>query len=276
MSLLLSHPVAAVFEHLTSILSHMLSTTSATNEPCSCCLRPASDFGYQSHKGCDSFGSYSHCSACESFKVTDLAIMGIERNRKEMPDGTITGVGHKFGMMSGSGCVISHKGHVVFFTPPGTYEKLPAEFLERVHVIPCTTGQHLEKINTFLQSTPDAFPLVYIRDFGKKKHPLIRGLRWSPSASQLIFCSDDGNTSFTESLNTVDLNAVEAISQLKSTLTTSQWAEFKKLVNRLSNGIDSPETFSESMKRSPAEYLQIYRLLPKEPHQRTFLLSLIK
>lgn len=264
------HPVQAVFKHLTSVLEHQLPEHVRHEGPCNCCGSPAENFDYKGYPGRDGYKTkYIHCAACESFNLSDIHIVGIERNRVEHPDGSVTGVGHKFGMLSGSGCIVTASGRVVIFTPPGTYKKLPDSFLNRFEVLSCTIGGHIE----YLSKAELDFPLVYIQNFGRKTKELINGLRWSHSRSAIVICTDDGNSSSSEQVNTIDLDSLITISVLKKKLPNAVWNSFVGAFRRLSYGVDTPEIFTQKMKKIDSEDLmKIYRLFPLDPHQRLAIL----
>lgn len=266
----LPHPVQVVFDCLTHIVQHALPQPTQTNAACECCNRPSHLFGNQGYKG-KSYGlEHLHCAACESFNVSDVALMGVERNAKTLEDGTVTGVGHKFGMLSGSGCIVTASGKSVLFTPPGTYKKLPPALLERLTVVECTIGGQLE----FISKANFDYPLVYIQNFGRKTNDLIKGLRWSVSSKAIVVCSDDGNDSTKESANTIDLDKLLTINSIRQAIPKKFWTEFKTAVQRLSRGDDTPEVFTQTLKKLNRDELRkIYRLLPLDPHQRLAIIS---
>lgn len=270
---ILLHPVAVVFRHLTSIVSHMLPDPVETSSNCDCCGRPAADFEFKGYQGKNGYGvSYLHCNACESFNVGDVDVLGIDKNLKILPDGTKTGVSHKFGMFAGSGCIVDSAGKVVFFAPPGSYKKLPESFLEKFEVIQCTTGGQM----MHLQAMDLSYPIIYIQDFGKKTKSLITGLRYSSSKNHIVICTDDGNTSFNQEHNTVDLSNILKLVSEVSGLKRSAWKEFRRQISLLSYGGSSPEDFTKYMSKQEPQVLTIYRLLPIDPHQRISMLRLVE
>lgn len=262
----LQHPVQVIFDNLTHILEHALPASKESNAPCDCCGRNSAVFGNKIHAVKDSYKTdCMHCSACESFNVSDIDIMGVESVRRGGNK-----VGHKFGMMSGSGCVVTASGHVVLFTPPGTYIKLPPALLSQFNVVECTIGGQLE----YLNKTSLDYPLVYIQNFGRKTYSLIQGLRWSLSRKALVVCTDDGNDSTQEAVNTIDLDKLIEINEIRQVLPKKIWTDFKTAMQRLSRGDDTPEVFTEKFKKlNSDELLKIYRLLPLDPHQRLAIIS---
>lgn len=274
---LLYEPVHHVFKHLTSIVLPVMPQSTASAGRCDCCGRNASQFGGEFFIGKDGYGTvYQHCAACESFNVGDIDILGIERNEKILPDGTKIGVAHKFGMMSGSGCLVESDGSVTVFTPPGTYKKLPESFLTKFNVISCTAPEQIRHISQMELK----FPLVYIANFGRKTTALITGLRYSYSRNRIVMCTDDGNESATEALNTFDLDAIMSIVAMKETVSNVLWNEFKRQVSLLASGSSSPAKFTSYIEKIPASAMSsllcIYRQLPIDPHQRLALLRQVE
>jgi hypothetical protein len=267
------HPIQHVFTHLTSAVKHLLPAPTPIDGHCSCCGRAANEFGFEGYSGFDSYKMpYIHCAACESFVVGDIDTLGIERGKSQHADGSVTGVPHKFGMLAGSGTIIDHDGNTVVFMPPGTYTKMPPSFLKRFHVIACTTGQQITHINKMNL----VFPVVYIQDFGKKTKALINGLRYSPSRSQLIICTDNGNSSTSEFLNTINLDVVVEIASIRKTLKNTLWNDFKRQIYLLCYGSQSPTEFTVFMQKETNKPLMaIYRNLPIDPHKRLELLRLV-
>jgi hypothetical protein len=263
-----THPVEAVFEHLTSIVKHSLPSPVNTHNACSCCKRPASEFGGIGYAGQNGYGvEYVHCAACESFNVGDIKLLGIERNAKTLPNGEQTGVSHKFGMLAGSGAIITAKGAVVLFTPPGTYKKLPESLLKTFTVVEATIADHIG----YISKADFDFPLVYISNFGKKTGNLIQGLRWSYSTNAIVSCSDEGNDSMTEELNTFCAESLLKLKAAKLKLKKAEWENFKKQIRRLCTGYCTPVQFSEYL-RGTEQFIPLYRLLPVDPHKRLAML----
>lgn len=263
----LPSPIDAVYKHLTSILSHRLCESTFTDLPCDCCKRPASEFNHACYRGIDCYGkTYQFCAGCESFNLTDISIMGIERNEKTLPSGEKTGVSHRFGMMAGSGAIITATGRVLFFSPPGTYKKLPKSFLERFDVIETTENKQLSAFN---DPTLD-YPLIYIQNFGKKTPALISGLRWSYSRSAVVICTDNGNPSTEIAKNTINIDLISAALAMAKKLKNSN--AFKMNVRALCSGAKSPLEFTDYLNKNP-ECIAIFRLLPLDPHLRLSILS---
>lgn len=267
------HPVQTVFLHLSHIVRHALPEAIHFEGKCSCCGRGAHEFDFEGYPGKDGYKvPYVNCAACESFNVGDINVLGIERGKVIHPDGSETGVSHKFGMLAGSGCLIDSAGKTVVFMPPGTYKKIPQSFLDKFTVIPCTTGQQITHINKM----DLIFPVIYIQDFGKKTKSLIRGLRYSSSRSQIVVCTDEGNSSTNEAQNTFNLDALVEIATIRNSLKNTLWAEFRKQVYSLCFGSQTPLDFTAYMQKQNHDgLLAIYRLLPIDPHQRMAWLRLV-
>lgn len=267
------HPVQTLFEHLTQIVSHALPSPEHYEGKCSCCGRDASEFGYQAYRGEDGYKTpYMHCAACESFNVGDINVLGIERNETTLPDGSKSGVSHKFGMLAGTGALIQSDGSVTVFTPQGTYKKLPESFLSRFNVVECSSFKQI----THLANIDLQYPLLYIQDFGKKTKQLITGLRYSLSAEAVIACSDNGNSSTTEFINTFDLNVVSKIVDIAQAMPLSLFKSFKAQLAAMCLGGKTPEEFSDFMHdKGTDEMMGIYRLLPRCPHSRLAIMDMV-
>lgn len=260
----MQHPIDLVYRHLTSILEPFLGDKVETKASCTCCSRPAEQFGFAGYVGRDSYKQpFVHCPACRSFTVTDIDTMGVERLAAGVP------VGQKFGMWVGVGWVHElEPGRSTLLAPPGVYAKLPASFLRRVNTIEITESGHLNWL-----ANNATFPLVYIRSFGRKTKELISGLTISPSPRQLVVCSDDGLDSITRVTATIDLPAAQGLSEQMSALSNAEQSAFSALVRDLASGRVSPLKATESIKKQP--YLgELLRLLPVDPHQRLQIMRL--
>ena len=268
-----NHPVKTLYEHVTHIVAHALPAPEHFEGKCSCCGRDAADFDYQAYSGKDGYGvPYMHCQACEVFNVGDIDVMGIERNETLLDDGTKTGVPHKFGMLAGSGVLIQNNGKVTIFTPPGTYKKLPDAFLSKFAVVECSTLKQV----ALIAKMDLVYPLLYIQDFGKKTRQLVTGLRYSLSENAVIACTDDGNTATTQFQNTLDLKKVAEIVSLAESMTLSVFKAFKTQIAALCLGGRTPEEFSEWMRdKGTEDMLQIFKLLPKDPHLRLSIMDMV-
>jgi len=267
------HPVETLFEHLTHIVAHKLPEPIHHEGDCDCCGRPASEFGFKAYAGIDSSRlPYIRCAACECFFVGDVEVLGVERltkGRKGQPGNKVS---HKFGMMAGSGALIESNGSVTFFTPPGTYKKLPNSFLERFSVIECSSFKQMPVVLGMNLT----HPLLYVQDFGKKTYDLITGLRYSVSESAVIPCTDNGATAFSEPLNTLNLERVRRLLSLSDAMKLSEFSELQKNIERLCLGRITPKQFTEYMgKKATDEMMAIYQALPCDPHMRLRLLKLV-
>lgn len=110
------------------------------------------------------------------FFVSAPDVLGIENPKKSTTS-------QKFGMWSGVGALITvNDPSVVLLAPPGGVKKLPAALLEKVNVITATASKHIE----YLLSAELHYPLIYIRDFGRKTYELICS-RWISYSSDAIY-----------------------------------------------------------------------------------------
>ncbi|MEM0550161.1 MULTISPECIES: hypothetical protein [Aeromonas] len=260
----MQHPVAILYQHLTSILDHVLGDSVHTDAPCTCCLRPASEFGHVGYVGQDSYKTpVSHCPACRAMNVTDVEVMGIERAAGK------NFVGQKFGMFSGVGWVHEiESGRSTLLAPPGVTAKFPPSFFEKVTVVEMTVAGHLPWI-----AQNASFPLLYIESFGRKTTALMRGLTISLSSQALYCCSDDGMDSVTRVNSTVDLDAALRLTKELAELENSERNAFNKLVRDLSNGRITPKEATETIKKK-AIFAPLFRLLPADPHQRIRIIAI--
>lgn len=266
------HPVETLYEHLTHILEHALPPFEHFDGACSCCGREAKEFNYEAYSGKEYGVTYRHCKACELFKVTDIEVMGIERSEKVLADGTKTGVGHKFGMFAGTGALIQADGTVTLFTPPGTYKKLPESLLSRFDVKECSEYKQI----VMVAAMELAYPVLYVKNFGKKTRQLVTGLRYSLNEQSVVACTDSGNCSTTISVNTLDLAAIREIVALAGPIPLSEFKGFKTKISALSYGGINPGQFTTWMRDKGTDaMLAIYRLLPKDPHVRLSWMDLV-
>lgn len=256
------HPVQHLFDHLTHIVEHVIPKATYTNLNCNFCGRPAHEFDYKGHFDVDGYiYNYMHCTACESYNFGDSEILGVEKFNKGHP------VPHQFGMMAGTGCVVTSSGRTILFVPPATYAKLPPFLLQHKHIEVIKATQY--KSLSLMLSMNLEYPLVYVQNFGKKTKQLIKGLRWSFSPEQLIICSDDGNDSSLEDINTINMNALKQMVDLKPKINSKLWGSFNKILGLYTRGICTPIQFTEFMSQSNCpELIEFYRLLPLDPHKR--------
>lgn len=254
----MSHPVELLYENLTRILESALGESEQTDAACTCCQRPAAEFGHVGYIGLDSYKTpFTHCKPCRAMSVTDISIMGIERSAGSKQ------VGNKFGMWGGVGWVHElESGRSTLLAPPGVYVKLPASFLAQVTVVEMTIAGHLPWI-----AANATFPLLYIESFGRKTALLMRGLTVSPSPQTLFCCSDAGMDSVTRVNSTIDLQGSLKLAEGLGALPTTERNGFVKLVRELSSGRITPRVATELIGKNPA-FGPLFRLLPADPHQR--------
>ncbi|WP_176691625.1 hypothetical protein [Superficieibacter electus] len=149
-----------------------------------------------------------HCPQCQSFFVPAPDILGIENLKKPKTS-------QKFGMWSGVRALIAvHNLSATLLAPPGVISKLPAAFPEKIKLVTLTTGQHMDYLfNTALQ-----YPLIYIRDFGRKTYELVRSLRVSYSDNAVYACSDTLMTRMNEVTFRINLNQARMLyEQMRNT-----------------------------------------------------------
>lgn len=257
----MQHPVTIIYDHFTHILEHALGESEHTDSACTCCLRPASAFAHTGYADVDGYKNpVLHCPACRSMNVTDVKIMGIERNGC---------VGQRLGMWPGVGWVHEiESGRSTLLAPPGVTAKFPPAFYEKISVVEMTIAGHLQWI-----AQNATFPLLYIESFGRKTNPLVRGLTVSASSRALYCCTDDGMDSVNRIKATVDLDAAMQLTAKLSELEKSERNAFNKLVRDLSNGRITPQEVTDVIHQKPI-FGPLFRLLPADPHQRIKLVAI--
>ncbi|EOF6573149.1 hypothetical protein ACK1H1_003870 [Salmonella enterica] len=158
----------------------------------------------------------------------------------------------------------------VLFAPPGIIKKLPPLFTEKVNVITATTSQQFDYLfNADLQ-----YPLIYIRDFGRKTYELVRSLRVSYSADALYACCDTLMARTDEASAVINLNQARALHAQMKQLSNSDVNIFIRAVILLADSRISPAEASRIFKTNNLTHL--VRMLPADPHQRIHLLRLLQ
>lgn len=259
------HPVELVYKALTSILASYLTDAQSVTENCSCCGRPASDFGFEGFEQKNSYGQMvMHCIPCQSFFASAPDIMGVENPKKPT-------TGQKFGMWSGVGAIVEiNTLRAVLFAPPGVVAKLPPAFFDMVEVVTATSGEHLQ----YLFNTKINYPAIYIQDFGRKTSELIRSLRASYSDSAIYACRDELMTAQNSVSFVVDINKAKLLSEQMATYGKKEVDIFIRTVSLLAYARISPEKASEEFKKHGL--VPLLRALPADPHQRLTLLRLLR
>ncbi|MND11799.1 hypothetical protein D3C87_703140 [compost metagenome] len=261
------HPVQLVFDHLTHIVAHAMGEPTETDQACTCCGRPAAEFGGKGYAVIDSYSLHQlHCPACQSFFVGDIDIMGVERLAKGTP------ISNKFGMFPGVGwifCLETQQSHLL--APPGVTKKLPASTMQALNVVEVTEAGHLP----FILSLDWPYPLLYIKSFGKKTKALIQGLSISPSRQSLICCCDDGIDALNRVMYTIDIDQASSLATELSELPKASVTLFNQVVMGLASGRMSPKTATETLRDNPS-VMSLMRQCPVDPHQRLALLRLIR
>ncbi|EDX3117326.1 hypothetical protein AB1D72_003873 [Salmonella enterica subsp. enterica serovar Carswell] len=231
---------------------------------CSCCERPAKAFGYMGYRFINSYKQpVMHCPQCQTFFVSVPDILGLESPQKISSQ--------KFGLWPGVGALINVQEHSsVLFAPPGVIKKLPPLFTETVNVVTATTSQQFEYLfNADLQ-----YPLIYIRDFGRKTYELVRSLRVSHSGDALYACCDTLMTRTSEASFVINLNLAKILHEQMKMLSNSEVNAFIRAVILLAGCRISPSEASRIFKQSNVTHL--VRMLPADPHQRINLLRLLQ
>lgn len=259
------HPVELVYQALTSVVSPWLTDSQPVTENCSCCGRPASDFGYEGFRQKNSYRQkVTHCIPCQSFFVSAPDIMGVENPKKP-------NTGQKFGMWPGVGAVIEiNTLRAVLLAPPGIVAKLPPAFFNKVNVEIATSGQHLQ----YLFNTSLDYPVIYIQDFGRKTYELIRSLRVSYSSNAIYACCDQLMTAQNSVSFVIDISKTKLLHKHMASYGKKEIDIFFRTVSLLASACISPEKASEEFKKY--ELLPLLRALPTDPHQRLTLLRLLR
>lgn len=259
-------PVQILFDNLTSMLRHAVGEMTETDQPCTCCRRPAAQFGYRAVEGQNCYKQPTRlCEACAVMFVTDPDLMGVER----LAGGT-TPIGQKFGMWSGVGWVHEvNTGRSVLMAPPGVTKKLPATFTDRVEVAEMTSGKHL----AWIAKQNFSFPLLYIADFGRKTDGLMSGLAVSYSDAQLVRCDDSGVSPTTASNRELNLGATLAMLDQYMSMSSSDRSAWRQSIARLARGQLAPKDATLAMNKLSVG--NINKLLPLDPHKRLAVISLL-
>lgn len=259
-----SHPVEQLYQAITHILDPVLGQVSDFDGCCSYCLRDSSLFGGKAYLGRDSYKRpIALCQCCQSLNVGDTDIMGIERS------GTVP---HKFGMMSGAGCVVElNTGKSVLFAPSGMAKKFPSYFTERINVV--VVGQS-EQLIWIYKNMPN-FPILYISSFGRKTKALIQGLRYSLSSHAVVACNDTDVYSSSASKITTNLDCLMSVIDAYTLLNSKQRTAFELAVTCAAKGFKSPLAITEILRNDP-DVMDIFRRLPTDPYQRITLISTLK
>ena len=264
------HPVQLVFEHLTKVVAHAMGEPSQSEKACTCCGRPASEYGGFAYSIVDHYGvSQLHCPACQSFNVGDKDIMGIERFNRGNQEAPVS---HKFGMMSGVGwvfCLETKQSHLL--APPGVAEKIPESTKKLLNLVEITQAGHLP----FILELGWPYPLLYISSFGKKTKDLINSLSISHSSSALVCCSDDGIDATNRVFHTIDIEIAVELSKRIAELSKADGTLFNNVITSLANGRMTPSDASAALKDNQT-VIDLIRLCTVDPHQRLALLRLVR
>ncbi|EIX9725592.1 TPA: hypothetical protein UL576_004046 [Klebsiella pneumoniae] len=259
------HPVELVYKALTSILAPYLTDAKPVTGSCSCCGRPASEFGFKGFEQKNSYGQMvMHCIPCQSFFTSAPDVMGVENPKKPT-------TGQKFGMWSGVGAIIEiNTLRAVLFAPPGVVAKLPPAFFEKVNVVTATTGQHLQ----YLFNTNIEYPAIYVQDFGRKTYELVRSLRASYSDNAIYACCDQLMTPQNSVSFVIDLNKAKRLHEQMATYGKKEVDIFIRTVSMLAYARITPEKASDEFTKHGL--VPLLRALPADPHQRLTLLRLLR
>ena len=223
---------------------------------CSCCQRPAEEFGFQGYKLLNSYRQpVTHCPQCQTFFASVPEIMGLENPRRTSAQ--------KFGMWPGVGAIIDIQAcSAVLLAPPGVVNKLPPAFFDKVNVVTATGSQQPE----YLFSADLRYPLIYIRDFGRKTYELVRSLRVSYSGDAVYACEDTLMTRTNEITFVLNMNQAKALFEQMKTLNQSEVRAFFRTVEFLARGRISPAEASREFLKNNTTHL--VGMLPPDPHQR--------
>ncbi len=259
------HPVQIVYESLTHILSPYMDETKPVTGKCSCCHRPAEQFGSQGYVFKNSYNMMvTHCTPCQTYFTSAPELMGVENPKR--PD-----TGQKFGMWSGVGAIIDvAKRKAILFAPPGVVVKLPPAFFEQVEVVTATSGQHLQ----YLFENDIAFPAIYIQNFGRKTSELIRSLRVSHSEDVIYACADDLMTPQNAVSFVIDLKKARDLHEKLQAYDKKKTDIFFRTVTLLAYSSTTPDKAFEEFKKH--DLLPLVRALPADPHQRLNLVRLLR
>lgn len=258
------HPIELVYKSLTSIIATNMKPPEHVQENCSCCQRPAEAFDFLGYKLLNSYKQpVMHCPQCQTFFASAPEIMGLENPGRTSAQ--------KFGMWPGVGAVIDVQAcSAVLLAPPGVVNKLPPPFFDKVNVVTATGSQQPE----YLFSADLRYPLIYIRDFGRKTYELVRSLRISYSGDAVYACEDTLMTRTNEITFVLNMNQAKALSEQMKTLNQSEARAFFRTVEFLARGRISPAEASREFLKNNTTHL--VGMLPPDPHQRINMIRLLQ
>lgn len=258
------HPIELVYKSLTSIIATGMKQPENVQENCSCCQRPAEAFDFLGYKLLNSYKQpVMHCPQCQTFFASAPEIMGLENPGRTSAQ--------KFGMWPGVGAVIDVQAcSAVLLAPPGVVNKLPPVFFDKVNVATATGSQQPE----YLFSADLRYPLIYIRDFGRKTYELVRSLRVSYSGDAVYACEDTLITRTNEITFVLNMNQAKALSEQMKTLSQSEIRAFFRTVEFLARGRISPAEASREFIKNNTTHL--VGMLPPDPHQRINMIQLLQ
>ncbi|UYW73763.1 hypothetical protein OFY05_21165 [Pseudocitrobacter faecalis] len=251
-----TYPIEIVYQSLTSLVSPWMAKPEHVQGICSCCQRPAEEFGFQGYKLLNSYRQpVTHCPQCQTFFASVPEIMGLENPRRTSAQ--------KFGMWPGVGAIIDIQAcSAVLLAPPGVVNKLPPAFFDKVNVVTATGSQQPE----YLFSADLRYPLIYIRDFGRKTYELVRSLRVSYSGDAVYACEDTLMTRTNEITFVLNMNQAKALFEQMKMLNQSEVRAFFRTVEFLARGRISPAEASREFLKNNTTHL--VGMLPPDPHQR--------
>lgn len=254
------HPVQIVYETMTNILSSALPEPVDVDTPCSYCGRSPDEFNHLGYVGKDSYKqTFSCCTACHSFSIGDVDIMGVESIR-----GKGNKVPNKFGMWPGVSAAIETSGNrAVLLAPQGVFDKLPERFLKQIETHSMPKSNRIPWVINNM-----TFPLIYIADFGKTTSGLIANLRISETPTEMLCATD-------KSVERINARASVDVYQLLETVDKKTAELFFSTVRGLALGTISPRQANVVWSENP-NLIPAARALPIDPHQRLSLLSLVR
>lgn len=256
----MSHAVNFLYR-ATGVIRSDMGDTVYTDRRCDDCGQPAHEWvtPFQGYMDRSSYGvPFVHCEACESLYAGSLRILGIERSARGG-----AAVAAKWGMMA-SMALLVEKNRTTLIGTNKTLNKLPPTFPHRTVDL---TGR--AAIAWLFQQEDLTYPLLFIRDLGRKKTELIRNLELSRGPDQIVMCDADGK----QAIDSVLVN--ELLGE------TGNWSAnikktFLEIVRKFSTG-DLQFTDSEmrDFRSKYPDQARWLRLLPVCPHERMAVLKLI-
>lgn len=255
-----SHAVNFLYK-ATGVIRPDMGPTVTIDKRCDDCGQYARSWvtPFQGYIDKSSYGiPYVHCEACESLYAGSIRLLGVERTAKGG-----AAVSAKWGMMASMALLVEPNRATLIGTQK-TLDKLPAEFPHRTIAL---TGRSV--IAWLLNQEDLTYPLLFIRDLGRKKAELIRNLQLSSGPNQIFLCDADGKIA-------IDSVLINHLLSATAGWPASVKKNFIDVVRRFSSGeLQFTDDEMKDFRTKFPEQAKWLKLLPVCPHERIATLQLI-